>query len=367
MNKSGPVGVGIIGAGNISDTYLENLTSFPDVNVLFVADLDLARAKEQASKYGVPGSGKVEELLANGEIEIVVNLTIPATHVEIGLKAIESGKHVWCEKPYAIDRKSGEQLNNAAKEAGLKISVAPDTFLGAGIQTALRAIADGLIGKPVSALALFQVEGPESWHPNPAFYFQPGGGPLLDMGPYYLTAIVQIFGSAKKVTATATMSKEERIFGAGPNKGDKFPVNVATQISSLIEFENGGSAVVIFSFDSTINRAGFLEITGTEGVAVLPDPNNFDGPTTLHLGSGQTKLLQAEGARYGRGVGALDLAQSIRTGRTEQAPGQLAFHVLDIMLSIIQSAQLGQTQWINSEFKPTTKLPIDWDPTIRTL
>lgn len=367
MSKQGPVVIGLIGAGNISDAYLSNLAKFPDVEVRFIADLDLSRAAEKAAKFGIPESGSVSELLADEEIEIVVNLTIPAAHVDVGLKALAAGKHVWSEKPYAIDRISADKLLAAAKVYNRKVSVAPDTFLGAGIQTGLRTIRSGAIGKPISALALFQVDGPESWHPSAEFYYAKGGGPLLDMGPYYLTALVQIFGSAKKVTATASKSQESRIYGAGPKKGSRFPVEVNTQISALIEFENGASAVVILSFDSNLNRAGILEITGSEGVAILPDPNNFDGDTTLHLAGGEIKVIPCTGLTYGRGTGILDLAQSIRLNRKEQVPGSLGFHILDIMLSIEESAAASESVAIKSSFVAPDVMPIDWNPTVKTL
>ena len=367
MSKTGPVVVGLIGAGNISDAYLSNLVKFPDVEVRFIADLDLSRAAEKASTYDIAKSGSGSDLLADDEIELVINLTIPAAHVEVGVQALVAGKHVWSEKPYAIDRIGAEKLQATAEANNRKISVAPDTFLGAGIQTGLQTIRSGAIGKPISALALFQVDGPESWHPSAEFYYAKGGGPLLDMGPYYLTALVQIFGSAKKVTATASKSHESRTYGAGPNKGSKFPVEVNTQISALIEFESGASAIMILSFDSNLNRGGILEITGSEGVAILPDPNNFDGDTSLHLAGGEIKVIPAAGLTHGRGTGILDLAQSIRLNRKEQVPGSLAFHALDIMLSIEESAAASESVAIKSSFVAPDVLPINWDPRVKTL
>ena len=208
-----PVGVGVIGAGVISDTYLENLTGFPDLRVLFVADLVPERAAEQAAKHGIPGSGTVNELLDRPDIEIVVNLTVPAAHVEVGLAALDAGKHVWAEKPLAMDRESARKLLDRAKERGLRVASAPDTVLGAGLQTARRAIDEGRIGEPRSALALFQTPGPESWHPAPEFLFEAGGGPLLDMGPYYLTELVQLLGPVRRVTGAGERVRETRVIG----------------------------------------------------------------------------------------------------------------------------------------------------------
>jgi len=234
--RTGPVGVGVIGAGVISDQYLSNLTVFPDVKVHFIADIDLPRAAAQAEKWGVAGSGTVEELLANDDIEIVVNLTIPAAHVEVALQALAAGKHVWGEKPYALDRSSAAELREAARAAGKTVSVAPDTFLGAGLQTALRTIRDGRIGTPLNGLTLFQSPGPESWHPSPEFLFAYGAGPLFDIGPYYITTLVQAFGPVAKVTATSSKSRATRTIGSGPKAGTEFPVDVPTNHSALIEF-----------------------------------------------------------------------------------------------------------------------------------
>ena len=271
--RTGPVGVGVIGAGVISDQYLGNLTQFPDLEVLFVADIDEPRAAAQAEKWGVPGSGSVAELLAHDGVEIVVNLTIPAAHVDVALQAVAAGKHVWGEKPYALDRESGARLLRAAEEAGVRVAVAPDTFLGAGIQTGLRVVRRGDVGTPLTGLALFQVPGPESWHPSPEFLFAHGAGPMFDVGPYYLTTLVQVFGPVAKVTATSSKARETRVIGSGPKAGTEFPVEVPTHISALIQFESGASAQAVFSFDSKLARAGFVEIAGTEGTAVFPDPN----------------------------------------------------------------------------------------------
>jgi predicted dehydrogenase len=187
--SGGPVGVGVIGAGVISGEYLRNLTAFPDLAVRFVADLDTDRAKAQAEAFGVPASGTVAELLAREDIEIVVNLTIPAVHVEVGLEILRAGKHVWSEKPVAMDRESGLLLLEEARRRGLRVACAPDTVLGSGLQTGLRAIAEGQIGEPLTALAVMQASGPESWHPSPEFLFDTGGGPLFDIGSYYPTAL----------------------------------------------------------------------------------------------------------------------------------------------------------------------------------
>jgi predicted dehydrogenase len=366
--KTGPVGVGVIGAGVISDQYLGNLTVFPDVQVRFIADIDLERAAAQAEKWGVPASGTVAELLADDDIEIVVNLTIPAAHVEVALEAVAAGKHVWGEKPYALDRESATQLRDAAAAAGVTVSVAPDTFLGAGLQTALRTIRDGRIGTPLNGLTLFQSPGPESWHPSPEFLFAYGAGPLFDIGPYYITTLVQAFGPVKKVTATASKSRATRTIGSGPKAGTEFPVDVPTNHSALIEFEDGGSAQSVFSFESDRGRTGFVEIAGETGTVVFPDPNNFDGDTELYaLGSEEPETIPAVGSTYSRGTGVVDLARSLRAGEENRVPGALAFHVLDVMVSIAEAAERGEAVLVTSTVSPSQTLTEGWDPAEQTL
>ncbi|MEV6871765.1 Gfo/Idh/MocA family oxidoreductase [Amycolatopsis sp. NPDC051128] len=363
----GPVGVGIIGAGVISGTYLENLTSFPDVRVLRIADLDTGRAAAQAAKHGVPHSGTVAELLADREVEIVVNLTLPAAHVDVGLAALEAGKHVWAEKPLALDRQTGRKLLDRAREKGLRVASAPDTVLGAASQTARQAVDAGRIGRPLTALALFQVPGPDLWHPAPEFYFQAGGGPLLDMGPYYLTTLVHLLGPVRRVTGAGARARDTRVVGSGPRVGTEFPVTVPTTVTALVEFE-GGSAQLVLSFDSALKRAGLVELTGTLGTAVLPDPNRFDEPTRLHLlGHDEPEELPARGHAASRGTGTLELARAIRAGVPERASGELAYHVLDAMLAIDESMTRGQSVEVGSTVDVPPALPPGWNPYAKTL
>ena len=365
---SGRVGVGVIGAGVISGTYLENMTQFPDLDVQFVADIDEARARSQAETYGIARSGSVAELLAVDEIEIVVNLTIPAAHAEVGQQITTAGKNVWSEKPLALDQESGAALLHAAEEKGLRVACAPDTVLGAGIQTALRAIARGDIGEPLTATTLFHVPGPEAWHPNPDFLYATGAGPLFDMGPYYVTTLVHAFGSASRVSAVSSKAREERVIGSGPRAGESFPVGVPTHHAALISFEGGQSAQSTFSFQNALPRAGFVEISGTEGTLVLPDPNMFDGSSELWIfGSDTPTTIDAVGSTYGRGSGVLDLARSIRGGTTEHASGATAAHVLDVLLAISSSAESGSPVDIASSVEKPTPLAEDWDPAAATL
>ncbi|MGN6325101.1 Gfo/Idh/MocA family protein [Pseudolysinimonas sp.] len=366
MSGSGRVGVGIIGAGVISKQYLDYMTTFPDLDVRFIADIALDRAQAQAEAYGVPNFGTVDELLADPEIEIVVNLTIPAAHVPVGLQILAAGKNVWAEKPFALDRESGQQLLDAAAAAGLRVASAPDTVLGQGIQTALRAIDAGEIGTPVTARAVFRSSGPEPWHPNPDFYYQPGGGPLLDMGPYYITSLVQALGPVVRVQGTATRARTERVIGSGPREGTVLPVEVDTQVFGILEFASGATATVEFSFDSAFPYTPVLEVLGSTGSMILPDPNRFDGDVTVAAWGGETTVTEV-GDNPGRGTGVLELARAIRADRPERASGALAFHVLDVMLSLGEAAASRTAVEVRSTIEPSPRMPEDWDATAATL
>lgn len=366
--RPGPVGVGIVGAGVISDEYLTNMTAFRDLNVCSIADLNIERAAEQASRFNVARSGTVDELLSDAEVEIVVNLTIPAAHIEISERALAAGKHVWNEKPLALDRESAANLLATAGRAGLRVGCAPDTFLGAGIQTSLRLLRSGQIGMPFSAIAAYQSSGPESWHPNPEFLYQEGAGPLFDIGPYYLTALVQALGPVARVTASASTAFPTRTIATGPKAGEVFPVQVPTHVSALLEFADAGAAQCVFSFDSKLTRAGFLEISGTMGTIAIPNPNRFDGDTRVWRGvRDDPQFCHPQGHGGGRGIGVVELARAIRTGVPERASGELALHVLDVMESTVESVQLGQPVVVTTTFTAMEPLSADWDPAAETL
>lgn len=366
--RTGRVGVGVIGAGVISGTYLENMMSFPDLEVLFVADLDIERARTQASDYGVPRYGTVDELLAIDEIEIVVNLTIPAAHTDVGHQIIAAGKNVWSEKPLALDHNAGAALLEAAAAAGLQVACAPDTVLGAGIQTAMRAIERGDIGEPLTATTLFHVPGPEAWHPNPEFLYARGAGPLFDMGPYYVTTLVHAFGAASRVSAVSSKSVETRTIGSGSRQGATFPVEVPSHHAALISFASGRSAQSTFSFQNALPRAGFVEISGTEGTLVLPDPNRFDGHSSLYRFDQKEVIdIATTGPTYGRGSGVLDLARSMRNGESARASGAIAAHVLDILLGVSEAAETGHAVELESTVDKPLPFTETWDPTAVTL
>lgn len=366
--KTGPVGVGVIGAGVISKQYLDNLTAFPDLKVHVIADLFEEAAESRAKEYGIAEWGAPELALNHPDVEIIVNLTIPAAHVEVATAAVNAGKHVWTEKPISLDRESGHALLKAADAAGIRLGTAPDTFLGAGLQTALRMIRRGDIGTPLTAMTTFQTPGPESWHPNPAFLFQHGAGPLFDMGPYYLTALIQAFGSIRKVAAVGSKAKDVRVIGSGPRAGEEFAVEVPTHVSAMAQFDSGASSHSVFSFESPRVRMGFVEITGTEATLSLPDPNYFTGDIRLwRAGDEDWTTIAATGPANGRGMGVLDMARSIRSGVPHRATGDLGYHVLDSMVAITESIRNGTFIDVTSSTPASAPLPEDWAPESATL
>ncbi|GAA2098614.1 Gfo/Idh/MocA family oxidoreductase [Microlunatus panaciterrae] len=367
MAKTGPVGVGIIGAGVISKTYLENLNSFADTRVVAIGDIVTEAAESRAKEFDVPAYGAIDAVLKNDDVEIVVNLTTPAAHVEVATAAILAGKHVWNEKPLSLDRESGGKLLAAAESAGLRVGCAPDTFLGAGLQSARKIIDSGAIGTPLTALVLMQSPGPESWHPNPAFLFQEGAGPLFDIGPYYLTALVQSFGPVASIASLGSKSREQRVIGSGPKAGEKFDVTVPTHVGSLARFESGQSFQSIFSFDSAVRRT-LLEINGTEGTLLMPDPNTFAGEIKVRRPAGEDwELLETTTELSSRGTGVLDMARAIREDRPHRAQGALAYHVLDIMVSASESMETSEFVKVQSTVERAEPLPDDWDPKAATV
>jgi predicted dehydrogenase len=366
-SRSGPVGVGVIGAGVISDTYLQNLTSFPDTVVHAVGDIFPDAARARAHQHGVPLAGDVSTVLDHPDIEIVVNLTVPAAHADVANQAIAAGKSVWNEKPLALDLADAQGLLEHAQAADLRVGCAPDTFLGSGLQTAFGLVEGGQIGNPLTALVLLQQPGPDLWHPNPAFLFQTGAGPMYDLGPYYLTALVQVFGPAVLVAATGSSSRTTRTVATGPRAGEEFEVTVPTHVSATIQFASGQSATLVLSFESPIRRT-VLEVTGTEGAMVFPDPNMFDGAIAVQSATDEQPVVIAEPAALSsRGTGVLDMARAIRAGQPHRAQGELAYHVLEIMTRIDQAISSSAYVPVISTVTPAAPLPADWDPTTRTL
>jgi predicted dehydrogenase len=378
MTRTGRVGVGFIGAGMISEQYLTNLTTFPDVEVVRIGDIDTERAAASAAKWGIPASGTGDEVLTDPDVEIVVNLTLPATHVEVSTAALRAGKHVWSEKPIGVDRESAAGLVALADELGLRLGIAPDTVLGTGWQTAKRAIEAGAIGTPLTAVTSFQWQGPDVFHPNASFLYAKGAGPLFDMGPYYFTALVHLLGPVASVVATGSRSRETRQLVVGPNAGQEFPVEVPTHLSVLTSFEQGGSAQSLLSFDTPLFRHGVFEVNGTEGTIVLPDPNTFGGGHPIRiarpLGTDVSfpieqawETLSDEEPTVGRGLGVLDMARAIRGGGAHVATGEVGYHVLDTMVAVEESVARRAFVEVASTVAPIASLPEDFDPLAATL
>jgi predicted dehydrogenase len=343
MNK---VKVGIIGAGNISGIYLKNGTAvYQSYEVVACADLDVERAKARAAEYGIRGCS-VAELLADPEIELVINLTIPAAHADVCLLALEAGKHVYVEKPLSVTREQGRAVLELAERKGLRVGCAPDTFLGGGIQTCVQLVEQGAIGTPVAATGFMMSRGHENWHPDPAFYYQVGGGPMFDMGPYYLTALVALLGPIRRVTGSTRITFPERTITSQPKHGQTIQVEVPTHVAGVLDFESGPIATLVTSFDI---KAGTqlpnLEIYGSEGTLRVPDPNTFGGPVLLRkLGENDfTEVPLTHGyAENSRGIGVADMAEAIRTGRPHRASGELAFHVLEAMHGVHDASSGGK-------------------------
>ena len=337
-----PLRVGIVGAGNISGIYLKNLGLFPSTEVVAIADLDPERAQKVAAESNVPHALSTDELLTHPDVDLVLNLTIPAVHGEIARRAIENGKHVHNEKPLAVDLQEAKDLIALADAKGLKVGCAPDTFLGAGQQRARAAIDAGRIGTPVHVQGFMLSGGPESWHPSPEFFYKKGGGPLLDMGPYYLTAFVNLFGPIESVTSATRGTGGERTIGSEPLKGQKIQVETPTTLIAALRFRSGVIGQLTVSFDAGGNFPN-ITVFGTEGVLTVPDPNNFDGATTLRR-NGEDESLEnpLPFPANGRGVGVADIARSLNGGGTHRASGALALHILEAMLGIIESGDTGR-------------------------
>ena len=360
------IGVGVIGCGVISDIYLKNMTGlFPVLDVRAAADVIPEKAAARADQYKIPKHGAPEELLADDSIHLIVNLTTPPHHFSVARAALSAGKSVYSEKPLGITRGQGRELLAMAAERKLHVGGAPDTFLGAGIQACRRAMDQGVIGDAVGAAAFCTGPGHEHWHPDPAFYYQSGGGPVFDMAPYYLTALVSILGPILNVRGHARKTHSRRIISSEPLKGTEIPVEVPTHYSSSLEFASGALATAIFSFDVWGSRLPGIEIYGTEGSLSLPDPNTFDGPARYLKAreSDWTDLPLGRCFRENcRGLGAADMAYAILNGRKPRADGDIAGHVLDVMEAMGDAAEAGGGYGIESRCERPAAMPEDACP-----
>lgn len=365
-----PVKTAIVGCGNISSIYIENAQQWDILDLVACANRTLPRAQAQAEKYGVPRAITIDQALADPDIELIINLTTPDVHAEIGLAALRAGKSVYNEKPLAIERDDARLMLAEAQARDVRVGCAPDTFLGGGLQTCRQVIEAGEIGEPVAANAFMFILGPEAWHPNPAFLFQRGAGPLFDIGPYYLTALVSILGPVRRVTGSARTTFTERTIGSGPKQGQQFAVETPTHIASILDFDGGAVATLTTSFDvavsagAAINLYGvggaLLEIQGTRGTLSMPDPNGFGGPVRVRaLGDAEWREIPIAHAHTGnsRAMGAADMAYALRTGRAHRASGDMAYHVLDVMHAVLQASSEGRHVTLNSTFVSPAPLP----------
>lgn len=353
--------IGVLGAGVISKQYLENLTRFPDVEVALVADLDTSRARDRAEAFGVLAWGTSADLLTS-DVELVVNLTVPAAHHDTTVAALRAGKHVWLEKPLATNVADARDLVAVAKACGREVGCAPDTVLGAPAQAALRLLADGAAGTPSWGYAQFATEGPQGWHPDPEFLFSPGGGPLLDVGPYYLTMLAHAFGPVARVYAAAATAQQTRTIGAGPRAGTVFPVTAATTLFTTLHFSSGATAQATFSFDSASPHIA-LEFTGSEGTIVCADPNRFAGDVVVRSAHGaEPQVASFPEATATRGIGVVEMVRAIEAGRRPRANDDVAAHLVEVMAAALTSVERRLPVDVDSSFDPVEPLPEGWDP-----
>ena len=355
-----PLNVGVIGCGTIVGAYLATLPRLHAVRLVAAADIVSARAEAVARTYPDVRASSVAELLADEQVDLVLNLTIPAAHAEVALHAISAGKSVYGEKPLAATTAEGRAVLEAAAAARVHVGCAPDTVLGTGIQTARKAIDDGLIGRPISALATMVTPGHELWHPNPDFYYVPGGGPLLDMGPYYVSTLVTLLGPVAAVVGVASHTRSSRTIGSGPRQGEVIPVSTDTHVTGVLTHTSGALSTLFMSFDAVASVAANIEVHGERGSLAVPDPNVFDGDVRLRTLESEhwgTLPVSAGYVQASRGFGLEDLATT-PAGSEPRAGGKLAFHVLDVMESLHVSAREGRTIAIASRCERPPAVPL---------
>ncbi|TLU70973.1 Gfo/Idh/MocA family protein [Lichenicoccus roseus] len=353
------VTVGIVGCGTISAAYLRAALDFPEYRIVACADLDLARAQARAAKFDLRALS-VEALLDDPSIEVVLNLTIPAAHAEIGLRAVEAGKHVYSEKPLGLAVPEARQLVERALERGMRVGSAPDTFLGGAHQTVRAALDADQFGRIVSGTACMMNHGHEHWHQDPGFYYQPGGGPLFDMGPYYLTALIDLLGPVASVCALTDRSAAERVVGSGPKAGTPIDIGTETHIAGLLRFATGAAISLITSFDVWAHRHSPIELYGTKGSVLVPDPNRFDGQPMMAIARApwvDLPVTHGFAEADHRGVGLADMARAIRSQRAHRANGEMALHVVDIMQGLIEAGATGRTVDIATRCERPSPLP----------
>jgi predicted dehydrogenase len=353
-----PHGLGIIGLGVISGQYLQTIAGHPDVKVVAVADLNATRAVEVGAATGAEAL-EVDALFEDPRVDTVLNLTIPAAHADIALRAIAAGKHVYGEKPLAAGLDDAVRVVDAGAAAGVAVGCAPDTVLGTGTQTARAAVDRGDIGTPTFATATMITPGHERWHPNPDFYYAEGGGPLLDMGPYYVSSLVHLLGPVRAVTGASSRSRDARTIGSGPRAGEEVPVAIDTHVTGILEHASGAMSTLVTSFDGVATAAEPIEVHGTEGTLFVPDPNRFDGDVRLNPLDGESRVLPVSAgfAGAGRGIGLIDMITADAT-RPVRASGDLALHVLEVMTSLLRSAEEGRRIAVSTSVERPGLVPL---------
>lgn len=340
-----PLRIGVVGCGNICGIYIQNLSRYRSTQVVACSDLDDGRAQATAAQYGIPYALTTKDLLAHPEVDLVLNLTIPSAHASVAHAAVEAGKHVYNEKPLTISLEDGQQLVEKARAKGVRLGCAPDTFMGAGIQTCRKLIDQGAIGEPVACEAHMQCHGHESWHPSPEFYYQKGGGPMLDMGPYYITALVNLMGGVKRVAGISRATFPTRTITSQPKSGKTVEVETPTHITGSMEFASGAIGMVVQSFDVWHGNVAPLIVHGSEGSMLVGDPNSFGDSVQVRMrgdSEWQSVGLEHGFAENSRGVGVLDIAHAIQENRPHRASGDLALHVLEVMRAFTDSSESGQ-------------------------
>lgn len=354
--------VGVVGCGAILPQYLQTFAGLTSVQLVAVADLEPARAEAVTADLRGVRALPVDGLLADDEVDVVLNLTIPAAHAEVSLRAIAAGKHVYTEKPFTSTTEQATQVLDAARAAGVLVGCAPDTVLGTGVQTARKAVDDGLVGAPVFATATMLTPGHERWHPNPDFYYVPGGGPLMDMGPYYVTTLVTLLGPVASVVGAGSRTRTLRTIGSGPRQGEQVPVSTDSHLTAVLVHESGVLSTLVMSFDGVATRAPSIEVHGELGSLVLPDPNYFDGEVELctlaERDAGWRVLPVSAGYRgAGRGYGLADMAVT-PAGQQHRASVELGFHVLDVMESVLASTASGVSVPVRSTAARPAPVPL---------
>jgi predicted dehydrogenase len=354
------VKTGIIGCGNISQAYFDSACRLDDIDIVACADLNTDTARAKAAENGVHAL-TVDDLLGDPDIGIVINLTIPQAHAEVNRRILEAGKHAHAEKPFATTREDGKSALAMAQSKNLLIGCAPDTFLGGALQTCRKLIDDNWIGRPIAGTAVMACPGHESWHPNPGFYYQVGGGPVFDMAPYYLTALIHLLGPVARVTAMASKPRETRIATSAKAFGKVLPVEVNTHTAGVLEFQSGAIITLLMSFDVRKHSSHPIEIHGTDGSLKVPDPNMFGGD--IFVAREAREPWQSVPLTFGntenfRGIGAADLAVALREKRPNRCAGELAYHVLDIMCALEDSARDGRHVTLESTCDQPAPLPL---------